>query len=179
VRPRARLALAAAALAAAGACVDSTQARSGGAAREVDVRAALGPQVARVAARSRVPVRLPRSLPLDYDGRVYGSGAATRRGWELSLAGAPRCGANACFLASFAAERGGRLAFSRRVRLAGGRSGAYKPLTCGASCAPPEIQWLQDGVRYSIQAKLGVAGAARQRAALVRAANEAIRSRPA
>jgi hypothetical protein len=172
------VALAAGALVGAGACLDSIQAHSGGAAREVDVRRALGAHVARAAARSEVPVRLPARLSLDYDGPVYGSGTGSRRRWTLSLAGAPQCGANACFLAFFSGERDGRPAFSRRVALARGLTGFYKPLSCGASCSPPEIQWLQGGVLYDIQAKVGVAGAARQRAALVAAANEAIASRP-
>jgi hypothetical protein len=166
------------ALVAAGACVDSTQARSGGAPGEVDVRAALGAKLGRVAAATPVPVRVPARLVLDYDGRVYGSGAGSKRGWTLSLAGAPRCGANACFLAFFSGERGGRPAFTRRVALAGGHTGFYKPLSCGASCSPPQIQWLQGGVLYDIQAKVGVAGAAGQRAALVAAANQAIAARP-
>lgn len=172
------VALAAGALVVAGACVDSTHARSGGAAREVDVRSALGARLDRVAALTPVPVRVPARLVLDYDGAVYGAGTGSRRGWTLSLAGAPRCGANACFLASFSGERGGRPAFTRRVALARGLTGFYKPLSCGASCAPPQIQWLQGGVLFDIQAKVGVAGAARQRAALVAAANEAIAARP-
>jgi hypothetical protein len=171
------VALAAAALTAAAVCADSTQARPDGAAREVDVRAALGAHAARAAARSEVPVRLPARLSLDYDGPVYGSATGSRRSWTLSLAGAPQCAANACMLAFFSGERGGRPAFTRRVALARGLTGFYKPLSCGASCSPPQIQWLQGGVLYDIQAKVGVAGAARQRAALVAAANEAIAAR--
>jgi hypothetical protein len=147
-------------------------------AREYDVAAALGEHVARVAARTDVPVRLPARLSLDHGGRVYASGATGRGAWVLALAGAPRCGANACFLASFTGERGGRLAFRRRVPLARGIVGAYKPLTCGASCSPPEIRWRQGGALYGIQAKVGVAGPGRQLAALVRAANAAIVAAP-
>jgi hypothetical protein len=40
------------------------------------------------------------------------------------------------------------------------------------------IEWVQRGVLYSIQAKLGVGGRAKQRRAMVRAANSAIRSAP-
>jgi hypothetical protein len=31
--------------------------------------------------------------------------------------------------------------------------GYYKALSCGASCSPPSIAWIQKGVRYEIQAK--------------------------
>lgn len=148
------------------------------AAKEYGVAAALGPELARVAAGTPVPVRLPARVRLDHAGRVYASGTARADGWTLVLAGARPCGANACLLASFSAERGGRPAFSRRLSLARGITGRYQPLRCGASCSPPQIQWLHDGVLYAIQAKLGVAGARAQRTALVRAANEAIAAPP-
>jgi hypothetical protein len=32
-------------------------------------------------------------------------------------------------------------------------TGYYKPLTCGASCSAPTIQWRQNGALYEIQAK--------------------------
>jgi hypothetical protein len=132
-----------------------------------------------VAARTDVPVRVPARLALDFDGAVFATGSGSRRRWTLGLDGARDCGnATACFLAQMSGERGGTPAFRTRVRLANGITGRYKPLTCGASCSPPMVQWVQRGVLYSIQAKVGAAGAAAQRTALVRAANSAIRSRP-
>lgn len=138
----------------------------------------LGAELAKVAERTSVPVRVPRSIDLDFDGRVFASGSATKRGYSLGLDAAPRCGGNACFLSSFSAERGGRPAFKRTVRLANGVTGYYKPLSCGGSCSPPLLEWRQGGVLYGIQAKVGVAGAGAQRAAMVKAANSAIRSKP-
>ena len=41
---------------------------------------------------------------------------------------------------------------STNVSLALGMKGYYKPLSCGGSCSPPSIQWIQKGVRYEIQA---------------------------
>ena len=120
-----------------------------------------------------MPVRVPARLALDFAGTTYASGSGSRRAYELSLAGAPGCGnATACFLASFTGERGGHPAFRRRVALARGITGYYKPLSCGASCSPPMLQWVT-GVLYGIQAD--VEGDAR--AALVRAAGSAIRGR--
>jgi hypothetical protein len=148
-------------------------------ARTYDVPGSLGAQLSRVAARTPVPVRIPARLGLDFDGRVFASGTGSRRSWTLGLDGAADCGnATACFLAQMSGERGGTPAFRRRVRLARGITGRYKPLTCGASCSPPMIQWVQGGVLFSIQAKVDTAGAGAQRAALVRAANSAIRGRP-
>ena len=42
-----------------------------------------------------------------------------------------------------------------RSELAGGRTGYFKPLTCGASCSPPVIEWMEDDVLYWIQAHAG------------------------
>ena len=151
----------------------------GASARTYDVRASLGAELSRVAATTTIPVRLPATLPLDFDGEVFARGTAAAHTWTLALDGAADCGgANACFLAQMSGEHGGRPAFRRKVRLTRGITGRYKPLSCGGSCSPPMIQWVQRGVLFSIQAKVSSAGAARQRAAMVRAANSAIRARP-
>ena len=133
----------------------------------------------RVAPQTEVPIRLPASMNLDYSRAAFGDGARTARGYEFSIAAIADCGnATACFLANFTGQQGGSYAFRRRVQLARGIVGRYKPLTCGASCSPPTIEWKQAGFLYRVQAKLAVAGRARQRRAMVRAANSAIRSRP-
>lgn len=145
-------------------------------ARTYDVREALGAELSEVAARTSVPVRVPARLALDFDGDVFAAGSTSRGTWTLELAGAPDCGANACFLAQLMGERGGTPAFRRTVRLRGGRTGYYKPLSCGGSCSPPMIQWRQGGVLLSIQAKVD-GDPAGQRRELVRAANSAIAGR--
>ena len=133
----------------------------------------------RVGPRTDVPIRVPFRMGLDYGKGVYGDGGLTRTGYEFTIGAIPDCGnATVCFLASFRGERGGEPAFRRTVTLARGITGHYKPLTCGASCSPPMIQWRQRGVLYSIQAKPEVSGRARQKRAMRRAANSAIRSDP-
>ncbi len=143
-----------------------------------DLDKVLRDDIRRVAKRTDVPIRLPSKMNFDYDKPVYGNGSRTRDGYTFSVDATATCGGNACFIASFSAEEGGTPAFKRTVRLANGITGYYKPLSCGGSCSPPLIEWLQGGVLYSIQAKLGVAGRAKQRRAMIRAANEAIRSAP-
>ena len=144
----------------------------------VDVAESLGDELQRVAERTDVPIRLPATIDLGWDGEVHASGDGGRRRYSFDLAGAPDCGgANACFLAQFQGERGGTPAFRRRAPLIRGITGYYKPVTCGASCSPAMIQWRQGGVLYSIQAKLDASGVAARRA-MVRAANSAIRSAP-
>jgi hypothetical protein len=94
------------------------------------------------------------------------------------VAAIPNCGgATACFIASFQAHRGGARPFgARRVRLARGRTGRFTPLSCGASCAPPRIEWRERGATYSIQANVGTRRT--ERRILVRMANSAIRNGP-
>jgi hypothetical protein len=62
------------------------------------------------------------------------------------------------------------------VRLAGGRTGKFSPLSCGASCAPPRIEWKVRGSTYAIQAVVGTRKT--ERRILVRMANSAIRNGP-
>ena len=132
------------------------------------------PGAVRTAAReSKIPVRVPARLNLDYDKGLYGQGGGDRRSFFVTLAATRRCGANACSLGSISGERGGTPSFRRTVALANGITGYFKPLSCGGSCSPPQIQWIQGGVLYDIQAKV-ISG----RRDLVRAANSAITSKP-
>ena len=120
---------------------------------------------------------LPRALPLAGRApRLYAEGGGDRRGWVLTLAGAPRCGsANACFVASFEGRAGGKLPGTSNVRLAGGDRGLYIPIGCGASCSPASLWFVHDGVLYSWQVKDPPRAA---RATLLRLANEAIAAGP-
>jgi hypothetical protein len=116
-------------------------------AKSYDVARSLGVVLPRVVERSGVPVVVPDRIGLDYGGKLYASGHGGRNSWSLSLSGAPHCGgATACFLAEFSGRRGGHPSFSRQVRLRGGVTGWYKPLSCGGSCSPPALQFLRAGV---------------------------------
>ena len=147
-------------------------------AKTYDIPAALGSSLQRTDAKTPLAILLPDRLALDYDGKLYASGSGGRSSYSLSLAGAPNCGANVCFLASFTATRGGTPSFRRTVRLRGGRTGYFKPLTCGGSCSPPEIQWRSRGNLYEIQAKIPDSSDAAARRRLVAAANSAIGAGP-
>ena len=139
-----------------------------------DIPAAFAGVLPGVAAKTRVPVLLPNTMPYD-EGDLYASGSGRRRAWSLSLAAAPDCGgATACFVASFAARKGAKPHGKRKVRLRGGRTGWFQPLSCGASCAPPSISWRQHGAAYVIQARVGTQRT--ERRILVRMANQAIRA---
>jgi len=43
---------------------------------------------------------------------------------------------------------------TRRVALSAGRTGMFRPVSCGGSCAPANLWWEQNGVMYQIQIKL-------------------------
>ena len=140
--------------------------------QDVDVPAALADQIATAKERSRVPVRLPASMTVE-QGDLFPSGTASRNSWAMGLDAAPDCGgANACFVAAFTGQRGGTPFGRTRVRLRGGRRGFFTPLSCGASCAPPQIQWKMGSRLYTIQARVGTKST--ERRMLIRMANSAI-----
>jgi hypothetical protein len=148
----------------------------GGATRNVDLLRAFRAQLPKVKRTTTVPVLLPPSLPLLGNYSVYATGSATRRSFDLELAGAPNCGgANACFVATFKGERGGRLPGRPNARLARGDPALFHPVTCGGSCAPNSFWFTHEGVLYSWQAK---DLRSPQKAILTRMTNQAIAAGP-
>jgi hypothetical protein len=144
--------------------------------RNVDLLRTFGPRLAKVKAATTVPILLPRTLPLGGRYKLYASGGGARTSYVLSLEGAPDCrGANACFIAAFAARRGGKLPGRPNVRLASGDPAIFRLFSCGGSCSPNSFWFTHDGVLYSWQAKDLPKG---ERAILVRMANQAIAAGP-
>jgi hypothetical protein len=139
-----------------------------------DVPALFADVLPAVKAKTMLPVLLPDTMPYD-DVELFADGSARKRAWFLNLGAIEDCGsATACFVASFRAERGKKPFGLTKVRLRGGRTGWFKPLTCGASCSPPSIAWRQHGAAYTFQAMVG--GKKTERRILVRMANQAIRA---
>ena len=97
--------------------------------------------------------------------------------WFVSLAVVRSCGgADACFVAGFDGERGGRLpsqANFTRLRLAGGDPARFHPVTCGGSCAPATLWFVHRGVLYTWQVATRERG---RKNVLIRLANAAIAS---
>ena len=123
--------------------------------------------------QTEVPVLLPQRYRSDSTRNVP-SGAGSADGYSLGIAAARNCGgATACFVADFSAQRGEDPHYTRKVRLTGGRTGYFKPLTCGASYSPPVIEWVEDDVLYWIQAHAGTKRQEKKR--LRQMANSAIR----
>jgi hypothetical protein len=131
----------------------------------------------KVRTKSGLDVYLPGSLRVyTKASRVRGTVTASAGTYDLEL-GIGRCGgANACYLANFYAIKGEQPAFATKVSLFGGRTGYFKPITCGASCSPAAIQWLEGDVLYEIATK-GVT-VHKEKSTLVKLANSAIKAGP-
>ena len=140
-------------------------------AREIDVPQRFAVQLDRAATQTTVPILLPQTMRSDFR-RFFAEGRATANAWRFDLAAARDCNqATACFIAEFKAVEGGKPSGRRTIRLNRGRTGYFQPMSCGASCSPPSIEWRERHARYSIQAKVG-------KGELVRMANSAIRNGP-
>jgi hypothetical protein len=144
--------------------------------RNVDVPRLFARDLAQIKAASAVPVLLPQKLP-SRASRHVPSADAEAGSYTLSLGAVRNCGgATACFIASFEARRGASPDFRRTVSLTGRRTGYFKPLSCGASCSPPVVQFVEGGVLYTIAANVGTKDT--ERKLLVRMANSAIKRGP-
>jgi hypothetical protein len=128
------------------------------------------------AAAKAPPVLLPRSLPLDAR-RLYPSGGPAGKSYDLEIGALKNCrGAGACFVADFTAAPGTRV-FGKKVTVKGATKAGFHPLSCGASCSPPQIQFVVNGITYTIQANLKKT-ARGDRGTLISAAESAISAGP-
>jgi hypothetical protein len=137
----------------------------------IDLPELFADQLPKLKERSAVPILLPQRMPDQFDD-YFPTGFGKPRRWGLQVGAVENCGgATACFIASFSARERGKPFGPRKVELARGRSGRFKPLTCGASCAPPTIEWRERGATYRIESKF-------RGRRLIRMANSAIRNGP-
>jgi hypothetical protein len=128
--------------------------------------------LAAVKKATSIDVLLPSQFTSDRP-KLYSEGRGGGGSYRFEIGAIRHCGgAGACFIASFRAKRGGKPGNPRKVDLKGGRRGYFQPLRCGASCAPPSIEWVQAGVLYTIEGKFGTKKT--ERGVLTRLANSAI-----
>ena len=143
-------------------------------ARTLDLPTLFEDVLPQVKEQTEVPVLLPqRYSGLDEERAERQRGPQGRLHAQHRRRSADCGGATACFVADFSAKRGEDPHYTRKVRLTGGRTGYFKPLTCGASCSPPVIEWVEDDVLYWIQAHAGTKKQEKKR--LRQMANSAIR----
>jgi hypothetical protein len=145
--------------------------------RKVDVPKKFKKHIRKVKEKSDLPVLVPEKIWVGVKpSRTYPASFANEKSYTLELDAARNCHfANACFLASFDAERDGKFSFKREVKLTHGIEGRWEPVHCGASCAPAFIQWKEFGVLYTIEDK---AVGKHQKRFLQKLANSAIRNGP-
>jgi tetratricopeptide (TPR) repeat protein len=104
-----------------------------------------------------IPIRLPSQLPISLtQQRLYLRSQGNTNSYSIVLESHPQCaGTNACYVGSFSAKREGKgIMDGERVSLSNGITASYRPLSCGASCTPPSIEWGQNGVTYIIQMRV-------------------------
>jgi hypothetical protein len=137
-----------------------------------DVPDLVGRPLKAVKKATSIDVLLPSQFTSDRP-KLYSEGRGRGGTYRFEIGAVRHCGgANACSIASFRAKRGAKPGNPRKVKLNHGRRGYFQPLSCGASCAPPSIEWVQDGVLYTIAGKFGTKKT--ERRILTRLANSAI-----
>jgi hypothetical protein len=106
-------------------------------------------QLAALHAKGIGPILLPQTMPKEAK-HVYPTVDVDGKNYELDLGAVANChGANACFVAEFSARHMSPFP-GAKVKLHGGVTGYYKGLTCGGSCSPPSIDFVQSGFDYTI-----------------------------
>jgi hypothetical protein len=120
------------------------------------------------------PVLLPGSMSLDVK-HAYPTGGPSGSSYDLEIGAVRNChGADACFVAALEAHKGGKV-FGKKVTVHGASKAGFVGLSCGASCSPPQVDFVVVGVLYSIQAYTGKHNA---RTELISAAQDAISAGP-
>jgi hypothetical protein len=140
------------------------------------------PALEQIESRTRIPILLPSKLPsaIPESGIKLARGELRKDGYFISLYYSEDG------IASYAAGFGGSTLILRdrdvtnspRVRLSDRRSGIFRPVSCGGSCAPANLWWEQNGVMYNIQGQLGPGMPERnQQRILVEMANSTVAAR--
>lgn len=132
----------------------------------------------RIRAKTSIPIILPSSLPSKAKAKEIKSVEvdSAEDSYKLTLSFGDGCG-NACYVGYFGAERRGEVfkdEVDKIVRLAKGHRGYYTGLSCGGSCTPPQISWIQEGVLYTIQFKVNGRNRREDEAEIIATANSAI-----
>jgi hypothetical protein len=137
-----------------------------------DVPSLVERPLAAVKKATSIDVLLPSQFTYDRP-KLYSEGRGGGGSYRFDIGAIRHCGgANACFVASFRAKRGGKPSNPRKVQLKRGHRGYFQPLRCGASCGAASIEWVQRGVLYTIIGKFGTKRT--ERRVFTRLANSAI-----
>ena len=134
--------------------------------------------------KTKVPVFLPSDLPQPIEKAKYSvAGDLQADKYEISLyyeLGIGDAGFAAFFTGQADAKyRAEELGNVKEVTLARGTKGFFRPVSCGGSCAPANLWWMDGGVLYQIQLKLSPTMSERdQENEIIAVANSAITAGP-
>ena len=109
--------------------------------------------------KTRIPIMLPSTLPtpIRESDIKLASGEVREDGYFISLY-FEEIGSNASYAAGFGGStrtlQATELPNTHTVALTHGRTGLFRPVYCGGSCAPANLWWEQHGLMYQIQIKL-------------------------
>lgn len=128
---------------------------------------------------TNIPVFVPDVMPQSVNkGNVCVTGGSSRDAYIITISEESECGANVGMIVSFTAERNAPLPekseADKVISLHNGIEGYYTAKSCGASCAPPQIEFVYDNVLYTFQFKPSEKGADFDEAGMVEIVNSAI-----
>jgi hypothetical protein len=106
-------------------------------------------------AKTDIPVFLPGKLPKPIGNAEHALVKAAEKEYSISLYYELDVG-DAGFATEFGAEAEPKyqpqeLGNTQEVKLAHGIRGFFRPVSCGASCAPANLWWVEAGVLYQVQ----------------------------
>ena len=109
--------------------------------------------------KTHIPILLPSTLPpIIRESEIkLAVGEVREDGYFISLY-FEGIGSNASYAAGFGGStrtfRATELGNTLTVALSLGRTGIFRPVSCGGSCAPANLWWERDGAMYQIQIRL-------------------------
>jgi uncharacterized protein YecT (DUF1311 family) len=116
------------------------------------------PALDEIRSKTTIPILLPSKLPsaIPESEIKLASGEVTKEGYFITLYYS--ADTNASYAAGFSGStlilQDRDLPSGTRTVLSDGRTGIFRPVSCGGSCAPANLWWEQSGVMYNIQVRL-------------------------
>jgi hypothetical protein len=119
-----------------------------------DVDPIFEPALKEIVSKVSFPIVLPSKLTHFRPGDIkFVHGEVRQDVYFISLYYSEKT-SNATYAAGFSGSITTGLPNKRGVKLARGRIGEFRPASCGGSCAPANLWWVQDGIEYGVQIKL-------------------------
>jgi hypothetical protein len=129
--------------------------------------------------QTRIPILLPDHLPPLGGAQVFANAEGQAERYAIRLESDPDCDhAQVCFQGIFRAQQGGEFSFPEVVQIGKIAKGRFKATTCGGSCSPPAIEWIWNGVLYTVQLNLLTRDRMESRAIMTKLAENSVLQGP-